>query len=394
MTQDADMCPTDIIVIGAGLAGTSAALVLGEAGYRVALIDTHARHPPEFRAEKLGPDQMALFERLALGDIVRPLLTPMDDLWVYRFGRLVERGRHREYGFTYEALINGLRAALPMRVRFLVGKVASVATAAAWQSVALADGTRIEARLVVIATGLGDAVRRAAGIRRVEVSRGHSLSLAVTLARPASAYPFESLTYYGTGPGTRLAYLTLFPVGARMRANVFTYRAAGEAWTRSFRAAPAEGLAGLAPEIAGICGDFATTGPVELRSVDLLGVDGHVRDGVVLIGDAFLTTCPAPGVGIQRVMTDVERLCRIHLPRWLETPGMAAAKIATFYDDPIKRATDAQGVAASWRARSMATETSLPWAARRLAAGLARRVRYAGRGIAAPSPGPAMGAMR
>jgi 2-polyprenyl-6-methoxyphenol hydroxylase-like FAD-dependent oxidoreductase len=272
-----------------------------------------------------------------------------------------------------------LRAALRPPARFVVGKVADIATGPDRQLVRLADGTGIDARLVVLATGLGDAVRRKIGIRRVETSKAHSLSLAVTLAHPAASYPFESLTYFGTGPQSRLAYLTLFPIEALMRANVFVYRAAGEPWTRAFRQHPAAALRELAPEIAELCAGFATAGPVELRSIDLFVPEGHRRDGVVLVGDAFCTSCPAPGVGIQRVMTDVERLCRVHLPRWLETPGMPQAKIATFYDDPVKTATDANAIAASWRARAMATEIGLRWTARRLATNLIRRAIYAGR---------------
>ena len=58
--------------------------------------------------------------------------------------------------------------------------------------------------------------------------------------------------------------------------------------------------------------------------------------GVVLVGDAFATSCPAAGTGTGKVFTDVERLCNVHIPRWLATPGMGADKIAAFYDDPVK----------------------------------------------------------
>ena len=43
-------------------------------------------------------------------------------------------------------------------------------------------------------------------------------------------------------------------------------------------------------------------------------------------------------------MTDVDQLCSIHIPRWLETPGMAADKISAFYDDPVKIAADENGM--------------------------------------------------
>ena len=47
---------------------------------------------------------------------------------------------------------------------------------------------------------------------------------------------------------------------------------------------------------------------------------GRREAGVVLVGDAFATSCPAAGTGTGKVFTDVERLCNVHIPRWLATP--------------------------------------------------------------------------
>ena len=88
-------------------------------------------------------------------------------------------------------------------------------------------------------------------------------------------------------------------------------------------------------------GDFTVTGFVQIRPVDLYVTKGYRQDGVVLVGDAFSTSCPAAGTGARKVLVDVERLCNVHVPRWLATPGMGEAKISAFYDDPVKRACDA-----------------------------------------------------
>ena len=89
-----------------------------------------------------------------------------------------------------------------------------------------------------------------------------------------------------------------------------------------------------------------------------------VRNGVVLIGDAYQTSCPAAGTGVSRLLTDVERLC-MHVPNWMASPGMAAAKIATFYDDPAKRAMDEHGLHMADFRRSLTIDTDLRWRARR-----------------------------
>lgn len=371
--QPGDLESVDVAVIGAGLGGTAAAALIARAGHGVALIDSHAVFPQEFRAEKLGGAHWALFQRLGLAEAARPALTVIGSIDIHRPGaRPVRRGAD-EYGFAYSDLVNALRAGLPPGAAVRVGRVEALETGPERQVVTLADGRRIVTRLVVIATGLGDSVRRKAGIDRVVTRAAHSLSLGFFLDRPAAAYPFESLAWYGRGPADRTAYLTLFPVGDAMRANLFVYREANADWTRAFRRDPAPTLAALLPGIEAACGGLGVAGRVQVRPIDLTVSEHHRRDGVVLLGDAFCTTCPAPGVGVRRVMTDVERLCRVHLPDWLATPGVTAEKIGAFYDDPVKRASDAAALRASQFSRAMAVEPGLLWAARRLRNGWVRR---------------------
>ena len=95
------------------------------------------------------------------------------------------------------------------------------------------------------------------------------------------------------------------------------------------------------PGLRRLMGDFTVPGFVKIRPVDLYVTKGYRQDGVVLVGDAFATSCPAAGTGARKVLVDVERLCNVHIPRWLATPGMGEAKIAAFYDDPVKQACDA-----------------------------------------------------
>jgi 2-polyprenyl-6-methoxyphenol hydroxylase-like FAD-dependent oxidoreductase len=84
-----------------------------------------------------------------------------------------------------------------------------------------------------------------------------------------------------------------------------------------------------------------------------------------LIGDAYQTSCPAAGTGVSRLLTDVERLCTVHVPHWMASPGMTAAKIATFYDDPAKLAMDEHGLHMAEFRRSLTIDTDLRWRARR-----------------------------
>ena len=367
----------DIIIIGAGLGGTSSAIVLAKAGYDVALIDRHAAYPSEFRAEKMGVPHMARIESLGLAESVLAHVQRLDSIWVARYGQVVAKVTGPDYAFHYADLVNGLRAVLPGTVRFVVGRVGDITTGDDVQSVTMADGTVLKARLIIVATGLGDSIRSRVSIERVRISRAHSLSLGFDLTLKPRELPFASLVYYGNGPSDRLAYFTLFPIGDTARVNLYVYRTAGEDWTKDFRQRPNEVLQTMMPGLRTIMPEALVQGPIAMRSIDLTTAKNYRRAGVVLIGDAFSTCCPIPGVGIQKVFTDIEQLTRHHIPAWFASPGMGVDKIGTFYDDAVKMACDARGLSASLYARSLATSPNVPWVARRLRNRVARRGLYA-----------------
>ena len=91
----------------------------------------------------------------------------------------------------------------------------------------------------------------------------------------------------------------------------------------------------------------------------------------MLVGDAFETTCPVSGTGTDKVFTDVERLCNVHIPAWLATDGMDEDKIAAFYDDPVKQHCDAWSLAKAFNFRSVSIDNGLYWQAQRWARFLA-----------------------
>ena len=126
--------------------------------------------------------------------------------------------------------------------------------------------------------------------------------------------------------------------GGAMRANLFTYRDMDDPWLREMRNNPQDTLFALMPNLRGMIGDFAASGQIKIRPVDLYVTHNYRQPGVVLVGDAFSTSCPAAGTGARKVLTDVERLCNVYIPQWLRSGGMDAGKIAAFYDDPVKRA--------------------------------------------------------
>ena len=360
---------TDVVIAGGGLAGSLAAAMLGRAGIDAVLVDPHPVYPPDFRCEKLDRVQLRTLKLTGLADAVISASTPDQECWVARLGRVVDKlPGVPQRGILYDTLVNTVRSQIPNRTEFIQTKVTDISTGPERQTVKLSNGDEISARLVVLATGLNIGVRQKLGIDREVISPGHSISIGFDVqpeGRPA--FPFSALTYFAERPADRAAYLTLFSIGATTRANLFVYRDLHDPWLKQFRQAPQETLCALWPGLRRQMGGFAVTSFVQIRPVDLFVTKGYRQSGVVLVGDAFSSSCPAAGTGARKVLVDVERLCNVHVPRWLATPGMGDEKIAAFYDDPVKKACEALSVEKAFTLRSYSIDPALKWAALRWA---------------------------
>jgi len=365
----------DVVVLGAGIAGVSAAAALAQAGVSVAIVDFREHHPPEFRAEKIGDRQVGFFESFGLGDAARRQLTSFEGVWVHRYGRVVERSPKREYSSAYGDLVNAVRDALPATVRQLIGRVTTINTSDNLQRIELADGRALVSRLLVVATGLGEGVLAKLGIERRVISPAHSLAGGFDLANPASDFPFTSLAWVTEEAALKTAYVTVFPMGDRLRGNIFFYRAPNDPWTLNFRRNPEAALHQLLPGFEPMFGRLRVDGASQVRPIDLSQVTNHRQPGVVLIGDAFFVTCPVTGTGMDKALNDADRL-REHVPEWLATPGMAAAKIEQFYDDPAKVSVDASSLEISLKERDIRVANGLSWRVRRLRRSVLRRSDY------------------
>jgi 2-polyprenyl-6-methoxyphenol hydroxylase-like FAD-dependent oxidoreductase len=362
---------TDILIAGGGLAGSTAAAMLGRAGHSAVLVDPHVVYPPDFRAEKLDGTQTAVLRKTGVGEAVLRAATLDGESWVARFGRLVEKRPGDQHGILYDTMVNTMRGEIPPGVELIQAKVMDVAPSAERQTVTLSTGEQISARLVVVANGLNVGLRHKLGMERRDISKTHSIMLGFDLA-PVTSFSSPALTYYGERPSDRAAYITLFPVGQTMRANLCVYRDMDDPWLKQFRDQPRETLQALMPGLAKISGAYDVTGKVQIRPADLYVTEGVEKPGVVLIGDAFSTSCPAAGTGTGKVFTDVERLCNVYIPRWLATPGMGADKIAAFYADPVRAAYHAHAAHKAFQLRSLSIDTGLLWHARRWGRFLAR----------------------
>ncbi len=368
--------PTDIVIAGAGIAGTLAATALARAGYTVFVIDRNETHPAEFKAEHLDGPQIGQLIRLGfLDDLTRGLYRG-ETVTLARHGRIAGTGRTVNFGLGYDELVNRARCSLNGQAAFVAGRIAEIETSGDRQYVRLADGRVLTSRLLILATGSGRTLPRQAGIGRRMIRERHSVTFGVDIA-PADTTPFGHpfVVYHREKVADKIDYLAAFTLRDTTRVNLFTYRDYRDEWTSAFLADPAAKLHDALPGLARVIGPYRVTSPAVARPVDLYTSEHHERDGVVLIGDAFQTTCPATGMGIVKVLTDIEQLVTVHVPGWFATPGMEAAKLASYYNDPVKRACDAKAIHDSQYRRSLSTETTTGWHLHRLRVQTQERLR-------------------
>ena len=248
---------SDVVIVGGGLSGTLAAVLLGRAGYDVTVVDRHREYPPEFRAEQLVGSQADALGRLGVFEALVAGVPRIDHAIAARRGRVIERVHVPHYGLRYEAMVRAARGQLPPPVEFLVGQILDVETSPARQRVRLSGGAAIDCRVVVLATGPGNGLCRRLGIGRRVVRDDHSLAIGFDIVASSDSASGESvLVHYGEAIRDRIDYVSVFPLGPMLRANLFAYRDIHEPWTRSFRQQPRETLCHAMPGLRRFLGDF------------------------------------------------------------------------------------------------------------------------------------------
>src|SRR3954469_11116126 len=249
---------TDIAIIGGGLAGSIAAAMLGRAKISAVLIDPHQTYPFDFRVEKIsGDEQLDRFYQTGIADSVLRQATHDGENWIARFGYLLDKRPSRQFGISYENLIGAIRAEITHPAERLYAKVTDIAASSERQTLTLSNGETISARLAVLANGLNLALRRGLGIERQITSPCHSISIGFDLVPVGrTAFDFPAMTYFSERTSDRIPYLTLFPVGSRMRANLFTYREATDPWLREMRRNPVATINAALPNLRRITGEY------------------------------------------------------------------------------------------------------------------------------------------
>ena len=361
-----DRIKTDIAIVGAGLAGSLSAAMLEEAGIDHVLIDPRTEYPDEFRCEKFNSEQISLLEQSGLSQPVFDTLTPVTDVWMARYGKLIRKQHYPHYGFSYNTVVNTLREQFVNQNQFIQANVASIDATADRQVLELSNGEFVDARLVVLSSGVARNLQTQLGFQHSMLSERHCLAIGFDFQPEAgSDLPFDTMTYWPEKSSDLMSYLTFFKCGSGWRANLFGYWNIRDERIKKLREEPEACLHDLMPGLEDITGKFTVTEKMRIRSIDLYQWTADNIDGVVAIGDAWASSCPGAGTGTTKALNDALRLCNYHIPQFLETDGMSAGKLAAFYRDQAKIQVDKSSFSEAYKLRSLTLDKNFYWSCQR-----------------------------
>ncbi|UTF59242.1 UbiH/UbiF/VisC/COQ6 family ubiquinone biosynthesis hydroxylase [Gilvimarinus sp. DA14] len=339
----------DIIVVGAGMVGSSMALRLAASGLRIALVapslerklDTHQYEEFDPRVVALTAASRELFERLGIWpELARQRVCPYRKMHVWdgegsgkidfsaaelgceALGHIVEN----------RLIVAELMTALKSSgVTMITGEVAGlIYTEAGVGGVTLADGDSFHSGLTIAADGAQSALRDFAGIGVREWSYGQSAI--VTTVRTAQHHQHTAWQrFMATGP---LAFLPLCEspddVDSRYSSIVWS---ADQSFAASLMALNdtdfAERLAQSFEHCLGAVEQVAKRHCIPL-------VQRHARTyfqpGLALVGDAAHSIHPLAGQGVNLGLLDVEALAQEILRAQNRGVAMADVSILRRYE--------------------------------------------------------------
>jgi 2-octaprenylphenol hydroxylase len=311
-----------VVIVGAGLVGAAAALALGRQGLRVALVE---RHPPQVpdetwdtRIYAISPASQRFLERLGAwqrmdadrvqpvfrmdiaGDMAGSIRLDAYESGVSHLAAIVESGRLQHA--LWQALQDDGSVAL-----HCPAAIESIERDASFTRLALADGSLLEADLVVGADGAASRIREWAGLGSTLSPYGQS----GVVANFECERPHRGTAFQWFFDSDILAWLPLNG-GRRFAAEGNRLSMVWSTQTHHADELVALDAAALADKVRAAghdrLGELNLLTPAAAFPLRLIRVEAIVAPGVALIGDAAHGVHPLAGQGVNLGFGDAEAL--------------------------------------------------------------------------------------
>ena len=330
----------EIIIVGGGFSGASAANVLSDQGISVITIDRHKDYPNFFRAEKIEPNQASALSKFGLLEARRPLVGPIGKTINYKDGVSEVFDTKNQFGMSYSDTVNSFREVVKSKSQFICSTVVDIRLSESLQTV-VTKGGEYSCRLIVLAAGGSEVLLKKIGIERRNQPSLTSFSFAFDIVLSGEdSFPYSGLNYFLTNSDKTIDYATIFKIGETFRVNVFTQWPVGSSLITDLMKSPKDFMDEYFPDLEGQVGPYEIVSKVQAFPTAFYRLSKVKKPGIVVIGDDYQSVSPATGSGLDKVVTDVDRLCNTYVPLWLKTEGMKAQKIKQFYDDAEKKSVD------------------------------------------------------
>jgi 2-octaprenyl-6-methoxyphenol hydroxylase len=316
---------TDIAVVGGGPVGLAAALILSDAGYRVALVAPAA--PADRRTSALLAGSVALLERLGVWAGVGPEAAPLRTMRIVDGTRRLIRAPEVSfdagevglpafgYNVANRVLVAALGEAVASRAIVRVDAFAGTATPGdASMSISATDGGVVVAKLAVAADGRRSRLREAAGIA-VETWQYDQSALVCNLShtRPHDDTSTEFHTEHGP--------FTLVPLGWNRSSLVWVDRP--DECSRRVAISDAELAEEIEERSGSILGAITIDGERQVFPLSGLTARDFAAHRVMLAGEAAHLFPPIGAQGLNLGFRDVAALGEV-LAGPVADPGSAA----------------------------------------------------------------------
>ncbi len=312
----------DIVIIGAGIVGATAACALGEAGVRVALVEARpfahdngdgvrdARVFAVTRASQRIFEVLGVWERIMAREAY-----PFRDMEVWDAGGtgLIRfdcadigepcLGHMIEPRIIHVALLEQLRTIAEITL-FCPAQFTDIAIDESTVSVNLEDGTTLKAALIVAADGARSPLREQLSIP----TRRHDYHQSSLVARVATEFPHQATARQRFLPSGPLAFL---PMEEGWSSIVWTLPTAEVSGMLALEQDAFHAALGQAFDFR--LGRIVDSERREAWPLTRLHAEHYVRERVALIGDAAHAIHPLAGQGVNLGLLDAATLAEVVL---------------------------------------------------------------------------------